>query len=116
MCLSTALRAFTRREALRSMTVPRRYLVGLAGVPGSGKTTLARLVAERIDALNGSPCCAVIGMDGWHYPQVTLDAMPHPAHAHARRGAAFTFDAEVCHSTCATLTPGFYHVCTSLAH
>jgi len=32
-------------------------------------------------------------MDGYHYPRTHLSSMPDPAHAHARRGAAFTFDA-----------------------
>ena len=32
-------------------------------------------------------------MDGYHYPRSELDLMPDPAHAHARRGAAFTFNA-----------------------
>ena len=31
-------------------------------------------------------------MDGYHYYRAQLDAMPDPAKAHARRGAAFTFD------------------------
>jgi pantothenate kinase len=31
-------------------------------------------------------------MDGYHYYRSQLDAMPDPAHAHARRGAEFTFD------------------------
>lgn len=31
-------------------------------------------------------------MDGYHYYRSQLDAMSDPAHAHARRGAAFTFD------------------------
>lgn len=32
-------------------------------------------------------------MDGFHLTRAALDAMPDPARAHARRGAAFTFDA-----------------------
>lgn len=32
-------------------------------------------------------------MDGFHYSRATLSAMPDPENAHARRGAAFTFDA-----------------------
>jgi pantothenate kinase len=32
-------------------------------------------------------------MDGYHYPRTTLSSMPDPSNAHARRGAAFTFDA-----------------------
>lgn len=32
-------------------------------------------------------------MDGFHLTRKALSAMPDPANAHARRGAAFTFDA-----------------------
>lgn len=32
-------------------------------------------------------------MDGFHYPRAVLDTFPDPKEAHARRGAAFTFDA-----------------------
>lgn len=31
-------------------------------------------------------------MDGYHLSRAQLSAMPEPAHAHARRGAEFTFD------------------------
>jgi pantothenate kinase len=31
-------------------------------------------------------------MDGYHYTRAKLDAFADPAHAHARRGAEFTFD------------------------
>jgi pantothenate kinase len=31
-------------------------------------------------------------MDGYHLSRAQLDAMPDPQNAHARRGAAFTFD------------------------
>ena len=33
-------------------------------------------------------------MDGYHLTRATLSSLPDPANAHARRGAAFTFDAE----------------------
>ena len=33
-------------------------------------------------------------MDGYHLTRAQLSAMPDPANAHARRGAAFTFDGE----------------------
>ena len=32
-------------------------------------------------------------MDGYHFSRAQLSAMPDPLQAHARRGAAFTFDA-----------------------
>lgn len=69
-----------------------RVLVAIAGRPGAGKTTLARRVA---DALNAS-CTAdrphykacVVGMDGYHLPRAQLDA-----EGLRRRGAPWTFDA-----------------------
>jgi pantothenate kinase len=33
-------------------------------------------------------------MDGYHLTRAQLDALPDPTNAHARRGAAFTFDGE----------------------
>ncbi|KAL8727387.1 MAG: hypothetical protein Q9166_006059 [cf. Caloplaca sp. 2 TL-2023] len=77
-----------------------RFLVGISGIPGSGKTTLASLVARRLNQRHGeeSPGCAwqsiaaFVPMDGYHLSRAQLSAMPDPATAHARRGAAFTFD------------------------
>jgi len=68
----------------------------------SGKTTLASVVANRLNDLhheqfpglaqNDEPA-AFVPMDGYHLSRAQLDAMPDPTTAHARRGAAFTFDA-----------------------
>ena len=44
-------------------------------------------------------------MDGFHLPRAALSAMPDPSRAHARRGAAFTFDA-----------PAFLDLIASLRH
>lgn len=41
-----------------------------------------------------NPLAAFIPMDGYHLSRSQLDAMPDPVSAHARRGAAFTFDGE----------------------
>jgi pantothenate kinase len=43
-------------------------------------------------AQNDEPA-AFVPMDGYHLSRAQLDAMPDPNTAHARRGAAFTFDA-----------------------
>jgi pantothenate kinase len=68
-------------------------IIGLAGIPGAGKSTLVAALAE---ALRGSAASlgpvAVMPMDGFHLPRSALDQMPDPATAHARRGAPFTFD------------------------
>lgn len=63
-----------------------RVLIGVAGVPGSGKSTVCAAAA----AQSG---CGVVAMDGFHYTRAELDKFPDPEHAHARRGAPFTFNA-----------------------
>lgn len=43
----------------------------------------------------GSPVpyiAACVPMDGFHFSRTQLSALPDPSNAHARRGAAFTFD------------------------
>ncbi|EFJ45838.1 hypothetical protein VOLCADRAFT_105729 [Volvox carteri f. nagariensis] len=95
-----------------------RVVVGIAGAPGSGKTTLAAAVANRINRLrrgqpagwgeekpgavaggssgsssHAAPFAVVMPMDGFHFYRWELDAMPDPVEAHARRGAPWTFDA-----------------------
>ncbi|KAF7193570.1 ATP-dependent kinase-like protein notR' [Pseudocercospora fuligena] len=80
----------------------KRYLVAVSGIPGSGKTTLAAKVADLLNrrwrnetaARPGNDAIATfLPMDGYHLTRAQLSAMPDPANAHARRGAAFTFDA-----------------------
>ena len=36
----------------------------------------------------------ILPMDGYHYYRHELDKMADPVHAHARRGAEFTFDSQ----------------------
>ncbi|KAI1375648.1 P-loop containing nucleoside triphosphate hydrolase protein [Hypoxylon crocopeplum] len=72
---------------------PWRAVIALAGPPGSGKTRIAQEVARRLNAGRETPAAAVVPMDGFHYTRATLGTFPNPAEAHARRGAAWTFDA-----------------------
>ena len=68
----------------------RPFVVGLAGIPGSGKTTSAEILKRHITALRGGrPCAVVVPMDGYHIPLAQLDS----ADKVYRRGAADTFDA-----------------------
>ncbi|KAJ6440260.1 Aim12p-like protein [Purpureocillium lavendulum] len=95
-------------------------VIGIAGIPGSGKTTLAQIISSRINeraaksssssssssshppspspsadaaASPSPPPATYLPMDGFHLTRATLSSMADPARAHARRGAAFTFDA-----------------------
>lgn len=79
-----------------------RLMIAVSGIPGSGKTTLAAIVVKRLNELHHqqSPglasdddIAAFVPMDGYHLSREQLSAMPDPETAHARRGAAFTFDA-----------------------
>ncbi|GAB7361505.1 hypothetical protein MBLNU230_g1561t1 [Neophaeotheca triangularis] len=79
-----------------------RFMIAVSGIPGSGKTTLAskvalelnkRHAAEKPGLAAGPGIATFLPMDGYHLSRAQLDAMPDPNTAHARRGAAFTFDA-----------------------
>ncbi|KAF2692224.1 P-loop containing nucleoside triphosphate hydrolase protein [Lentithecium fluviatile CBS 122367] len=90
-------------EKFQDVPLSKRYMVAVSGIPGSGKTTLAAVVANRLNELyakqspgthTGSPLAAFIPMDGYHLSRQQLDAMPDPVSAHVRRGAAYTFDGD----------------------
>ncbi|KAH7127617.1 phosphoribulokinase/uridine kinase [Dactylonectria macrodidyma] len=85
-----------------------KVIIGIAGVPGSGKSTVAAAVASRINDIykpkshhlepSDAPLAVAITMDGFHYSRAQLAKMPNPEEAIHRRGAAFTFDGEGFHS------------------
>jgi pantothenate kinase len=66
---------------------PRRYLLGIAGVPGAGKSTLAESLVRRINQQQPA-AAAVLPMDGFHYPNAELDRL----NRRHRKGAPQTFD------------------------
>lgn len=82
--------ADTIRQKSSSHPKP-RYLVAIAGVPGSGKTTTAEAVVQQ---LNADPAlhAALLSMDGFHLPRDALDRLPNSTEAYVRRGAPWTFD------------------------
>ncbi|MEO6322497.1 MAG: nucleoside triphosphate hydrolase [Polaromonas sp.] len=69
-----------------------RILIALAGLPGSGKSTVAAQWAEAVNARLGPGTMVALGMDGFHLSKATLADFPDPAAALARRGSPWTFD------------------------
>ncbi|MGW3210297.1 nucleoside/nucleotide kinase family protein [Streptomyces sp. NPDC001135] len=66
----------------------RRALLGIAGSPGAGKTTLAERLVRALNA-DGPPWAAHVPMDGFHLADAELDRLGR----RARKGAPDTFDA-----------------------
>ena len=71
----------------------RRFILGIAGPPAAGKSTLAEALRE---ALNGGrrpdgedEVATIAGLDGFHFDDAVLHARGH----RPRKGAPFTFDA-----------------------
>ena len=72
---------------------PTRLMIGLVGVPGAGKTTLAAQWATHLNAAHGAGTAVALGMDGFHLTKAQLTQFADPVAAFVRRGAPWTFDA-----------------------
>ncbi|KAJ5773784.1 hypothetical protein N7457_008680 [Penicillium paradoxum] len=70
-----------------------RYLVAIAGIPGSGKTTTAEAVLHQLNQ-SATSRAALLSMDGFHLSRAALDQLPNPKEAYIRRGAPWTFDVD----------------------
>ncbi|WP_405550960.1 nucleoside/nucleotide kinase family protein [Streptomyces sp. NBC_01171] len=66
----------------------RRAILGIAGGPGAGKTTLAGHLVRALNA-DGPPWVAHVPMDGFHLADAELDRLGR----RDRKGAPDTFDA-----------------------
>jgi pantothenate kinase len=71
---------------------PSRWMIAFAGMPGSGKTTLASRLAQAVNARTAPNTVVALGMDGFHFTKAALRHFPNAAEAFARRGAPWTFD------------------------
>jgi pantothenate kinase len=61
-----------------------RFMLGITGAPGAGKSTVAEMVRARV----GAHRCAVVPMDGFHLANSIIDGTP----LRSRKGAIDTFD------------------------
>ncbi|WP_435856431.1 nucleoside/nucleotide kinase family protein [Streptomyces tanashiensis] len=69
----------------RRLAVPgERRILGIAGAPGAGKSTLAARLVARLDGL-----AVLVPMDGFHLAQAELERLGRAG----RKGAPDTFDA-----------------------
>lgn len=87
-----SLRGLARYLLIRSAvatTEGRRLVVGLAGPPAAGKSTLAERLRATVNRTAGRSVAEIAPMDGFHLPNADLDA----AGSRARKGAPDTFDA-----------------------
>lgn len=87
-------RALSLLHQLHQRSSDARAIIILAGPPGSGKSTIASQVVQRINSFQQTPMAKVLPMDGYHYSRSHLDSLPNHVEAHARRGAHWTFDGQ----------------------
>ncbi|MFI2612847.1 nucleoside/nucleotide kinase family protein [Kitasatospora sp. NPDC018619] len=74
---------------LRGLGSNARTILGLAGPPGAGKSTLARHLVAEVERAEGPGSAAYVPLDGFHLSGAQLDrlGLTH------RKGAPATFDA-----------------------
>ena len=77
------------REAVALVGDRSRAILGVAGSPGAGKSTLVDGLVARIGAAKGADWVAHVPMDGFHLADAQLDRIG----ALGRKGAPDTFDA-----------------------
>jgi pantothenate kinase len=77
------------RDAIALAGDSSRAILGIAGSPGAGKSTLVDVLLERVRAIKGDDWVAHIPMDGFHLADAQLDRIG----ARGRKGAPDTFDA-----------------------
>ncbi|WP_326796067.1 nucleoside/nucleotide kinase family protein [Streptomyces sp. NBC_01808] len=67
----------------------RRAVLGLAGAPGAGKSTLARALVAALRARHGADAAAYVPLDGFHLSNAQLDRLG----LRDRKGSEPSFDA-----------------------
>jgi pantothenate kinase len=101
MKVSDRLQSLSLVSNLHKPSIPpqTRLIIGIAGIPASGKSTLVKLIVDHTNAILKTGVGPVerteaiaVGLDGWHLTRAQLAALPDPQLAKDRRGAHWTFD------------------------
>src|SRR5437879_1298219 len=74
--------------ALASSMAGPRAILGLAGAPAAGKSTLARRLVTGVEERLGAVTAAYVPMDGFHLSNAQLERLGR----RGRKGAPDTFD------------------------
>ena len=72
---------------LSDLATDRRTIVAVAGPPGAGKSTLAEVLVDGLNAARNG-MAALVPMDGFHFDDIVLNALGR----RPRKGAPDTFD------------------------
>ncbi|WP_067668364.1 nucleoside/nucleotide kinase family protein [Nocardia miyunensis] len=83
-----SLDGLARRVRARAQGCDGRFVLGIAGPPGAGKSTLAGALRDAVNGLAGDVVAEVAPMDGFHLSNAELRI----AGASARKGEPDTFD------------------------
>ncbi|KAI0103193.1 P-loop containing nucleoside triphosphate hydrolase protein [Nemania sp. FL0031] len=84
-----------RALEVQRKTPVERVVIALASPLGSGKSTIAAEVVERINRKADQCIAAVLPMDDFHSPRrLHLDMLPNRIGAYSRRGIHWTYDAD----------------------
>ncbi|CAG8477841.1 4725_t:CDS:2 [Paraglomus brasilianum] len=77
-----------------SLPARRRFLLAIAGIPGSGKSTFAKNIVNGVNNSFEHEAAVLVPMDGFHYTKKELEGFENPEEARMRRGAHWTFNAQ----------------------
>jgi pantothenate kinase len=93
------MKSITIEESIKHLIalnqkLTKRYIIALAGIPGSGKTTLSQHLENEVNSICFKKTIQALSMDGFHYTKAELNTFPDPEEAFSRRGAPWTFNTE----------------------
>jgi pantothenate kinase len=88
---------------VESLNNNKKYIIGIGGIPGSGKSAFSNKLCNCINQILNKTICIVLSMDGFHYYKKQLDKMPNSKELYKRRGSPWTF-----------WTEGFYNLLEKL--